>query len=281
MQFSISDILWILLVLALLFPALQRKSLEVKRLNMIRQLEKKRHSRVIALIHRQETLSLLGFPFTRYIDIEDSESILRAIRLTPETVPIDMIIHTPGGLVLAAEQIAKALVRHEAPVSVFVPHYALSGGTLIALAGDSIVMDQNAVLGPLDPILGEYPVTAVIEVTKKKPIKETDDKTLIYANIGKKAIDQVCEAIVDILVSNNMEKDKATNIAKLLTSGRWTHDYPIEFHEAKKIGLPVKVGVPPEIYKLMDLYPQATGMPSNVQYIPVPYRTEPESNEKS
>jgi len=54
----------------------------------------------------------------------------------------------PGGLVLAAEQIAPALRRHSGTVTVFVPRYAMSGGTLIALAADEIVMDPNAVLGP-------------------------------------------------------------------------------------------------------------------------------------
>lgn len=62
--------------------------------------------------------------------------MLRAIELTDPSVPIDLIIHTPGGLVLAAEQIARALSRHPSQVTVMVPHYAMSGGTLIALAAD-------------------------------------------------------------------------------------------------------------------------------------------------
>ena len=56
-----------------------------------------------------------------YINIEDSEAVLRAIRLTPDDQPIDLILHTPGGLVLAAEQIAKALVDHKGKVTVFIP----------------------------------------------------------------------------------------------------------------------------------------------------------------
>lgn len=76
---------------------------------------------MILLIHRQESISLLGIPLSRYITIEDSEQILRAIRLTPDDVPIDLILHTPGGLVLATEQIARALIRHPAKVTVFVP----------------------------------------------------------------------------------------------------------------------------------------------------------------
>ena len=81
---------------------------------MIQRFEKKRQPRVITLIHRRETLCFLGIPFSRYLDVEDSEQVLRAIRLTAEDLPIDLILHTPGGLVLAAEQIVQALIRHKA-----------------------------------------------------------------------------------------------------------------------------------------------------------------------
>jgi len=67
-----------------------------------------------------------------------------------------------ASLVLAASQIAHALSRHQAPVRVLVPHYAMSGGTLIALSADEIIMDPNAVLGPVDPQLSEYPAASVL-----------------------------------------------------------------------------------------------------------------------
>jgi len=54
----------------------------------IAQLEKQRNSRVILLVHRQENHALfLGFPVVRYIDINDSEEILRAIQMTDNDVP--------------------------------------------------------------------------------------------------------------------------------------------------------------------------------------------------
>jgi ClpP class serine protease len=117
-------------------------------------------------------------PLARYIDIEDSEAILRAIRLTSTDMPIDLIVHTPGGLVLAAEQIAHALLRHRAPVTIFVPHYAMSGGTMLALACDQIVMDPNAVLGPVDPQLGPFPAASILEVVARKPVAQVSDETL-------------------------------------------------------------------------------------------------------
>ncbi len=281
MSYSILDIIWLFFLFATLGPMIQHKWLELQRYKFIEVLQRKRKSRVIVLIHRQETLSFLGIPFSRFIDIEDSESVLRAIRLTPKNVPIDLIIHTPGGLVLAAEQIARALVRHNAPVTVFVPHYAMSGGTLIALAGDKIVMDENAVLGPLDPQLGEYPAVSILEAVKRKPLKELDDKTLILANIAEKAIKQVEQTVTSILNENGVSLQKAKQIAKELTGGKWTHDYPIEFEEAKEMGLPVEVGLPKEIYDLMAEYPQAMNRRPSVHYIPFPYHKDDEQTKKS
>lgn len=126
------NIIYILVLLQIFIPLLQKRFMQSMRLNAIRMLEVKRRSRVITMIHRQETMNLLGFPIARYIDIEDSEKVLRAIRLTPPEMPIDLVLHTPGGLVLAAEQVAQALKRHRGDVTVFIPHYAMSGGTLIA-----------------------------------------------------------------------------------------------------------------------------------------------------
>lgn len=143
---SIGDLLWIIILLSAFQPALRRYLLTARRLQMIRRIERVRGTRVIALIHRQETMSLLGFPILRYLDIQDSEEVLRAIRLTPPDMPIDIILHTPGGLVLASSQIAEALRHHPGRVTALVPHYAMSGGTLIALAADEIVMASSAVL---------------------------------------------------------------------------------------------------------------------------------------
>ena len=273
---SFLDLLWILIIVSSLQPVLRQRWLEAMRQRIIRQLERRRGSRVITMLHRQETMSFLGFPISRYIDIEDSEQVLRAIRLTPDDMPIDIILHTPGGLVLAAEQIAHALVRHQAPVTVFVPHYAMSGGTLIALAADEIVMDENAVLGPVDPQLGQHPAASILRVLDQKDLNEIDDETLIMADIAQKALRQVNDTVQEILAANGIDGEKARQIADQLSTGVWTHDYPITCDEARDLGLSVSTEMPEEVYTLMDLYPQPTQRRPSVQYIPVPYERRDE-----
>jgi ClpP class serine protease len=272
---GITDIFWIYFVLMSLQPVISQRLLEWKRTDLLRKLEKQGRSRVIALIHRQETMSFLGFPVVRYINIEDSEEILRAIKLTDKSVPINLILHTPGGLVLAAWQIAHALGRHEAKVTVFVPHYAMSGGTLISLAADEIVMDPNAVLGPVDPQLNEYPAASILKAVSQKDKNEIDDQTLILADVSEKAIVQVKHAVREIL-KDKLGSAKADALAETLATGTWTHDYPLTYEELSEMGLPVSTEMPPEVYEFMELFPQPKQKMPSVQYIPVPAGQGPE-----
>lgn len=274
------DILWFIIIFSFLMPSFERKMLEYNRLRLIRAIEKKRKSRMITIIHRQESINFFGLPISRYIDIEDSEQILRAIRLTPDDMPIDLVLHTPGGLVLAASQIAQALKKHPAKVTVFVPHYAMSGGTLIALSADEIVMDENAVLGPVDPQLGNYPAASLLKTLRIKGPEHVDDNTIVMADIAEKAILQIKDFVYDLL-KNKMEEKKAIRIANELSTGRWTHDYPLDIERLKAIGINITVGLPDYIYDLMELYRQTEQRRPSVNYIPLPYKSRDEHNGKS
>jgi ClpP class serine protease len=267
------DFLWVFFLITALQPMLRQRMLDRSRTKLIRELEQARKSRVIALVHRQETMSFLGFPLARFITIEDSEEVLRAVQLTDPDVPIDMILHTPGGLVLASEQIANALVAHRAPVTVYVPHYAMSGGTLLALAADQIVMAPHAVLGPLDPQVGQFPAVSILRAVarKEKNDKDIDDQTLILADVAEKAQRQVRALVDRVLVRNGWEPARAAALADAFTDGHWTHDYPITVDEARELGLPVTTAVPNEVYQFMKLFPQPGARRPSVEYVPVPY----------
>ena len=273
---------WILLAIviavALLWglPRLFRWRRDRRRRELMRQLEQQRGSRLITMIHRQEGFGLFGLPFGRYIDIDDSEQLLRAIRLTPPEMPIDLLLHTPGGLVLASDQIAYALKRHDGRITVIVPHYAMSGGTLVALAADEILMDPDAVLGPVDPQLGSLPRGSWPAASILKALEQDnpnrDDETLILGDVARKAIVQVRATVEELLVGR-FDDAEAKRLATLLSEGRWTHDYPIRLEEARALGLPVSDAVPELVYQLMLLYPRRSQRRPSVEFIPTPYRT--------
>lgn len=277
---GLSDGIWLLFLVIALQPMLRQRMLVAGRRRLIARIERERHSRVIALIHRQEMMSVLGFPLARFINIEDSEEVLRAIQLTDPHLPIDLILHTPGGLVLAAEQIANALVAHQAKVTVFVPHYAMSGGTLLALAADEVVMAPHAVLGPLDPQIGALPAASILHAVARKEAKDVDDQTLILADVAAKAQRQVQALVRRLLAGNGWDTERAGTTAVALTEGQWTHDYPITVAEARDLGLPVTTAMPPDVYEFMQLFPQPGARRPSVEYVPVPYPAPTEKGER-
>jgi ClpP class serine protease len=259
------DAIWLFFILSSLQPIVQRYLLTASRRRMLASIADRRGATVITLIHRQETISLLGIPLVRHIDIDDSESVLRAIQETPSERPIEIILHTPGGLVLAASQIARALSDHAGRIIAVVPHYAMSGGTLIALAADEIVVDAHSALGPVDPQLGQFPAASLVEVAARPG--RHDDQTLIMADIGRKALRQV-EAVATELLERHLDPARARDVAHVLASGVWTHDHPLMAPELEQLGLPVKVGVAAEERTLMRLYPQPRGRETSVEYVP-------------
>jgi ClpP class serine protease len=262
---DINLLLLVFFIIAALQPAVQQATLAAMRRRALEKISKRREATVITLIHRQETISLLGLPLMRHIDIDDAESVLQAIRETPAGRPIEIILHTPGGLVLAASQIATALADHDGPVTAVVPHYAMSGGTMIALAADEIVLERHVALGPIDPQLGQYPAASILAALERPG--SHDDQTLILGDIAWKALQQV-EAFATKLLERRMSPARARDVARLLASGTWTHDHPLMSPDLDALGLSIRIGVPEEERALMRLYPQPRGRQSPVEYFP-------------
>jgi ClpP class serine protease len=270
---DLSWLIWVFVLAQFFVPLYQKQMLELRRNRAFHGFEQRRKTRLITMIHRQETMSFLGFPVAKYIDIEDSEQVLRAVRLTPEDMPIDFLIHTPGGLVLAAEQIAFALKRRKGKVTVFVPHYAMSGGALLAISADELVMDPNAVLGPVDPQLGSaqsaFPAASIVRALAQ-PNPNRDDQTLILGDVAEKALRQVKGTVKKLLLEHYAEAD-AERIATKLSSGEWTHDYALDVEGLRELGIAVTDEMPREVYELMDLFPQTSQRRPSVEFIPLPY----------
>ena len=267
MSFDFSTLFWIFIVIIALQPLLTARWYVVRRAQAIRAVEKLHGTRVITMIHRQEKRSLFGFAVSRHIDLEDAQTIIAAIKDTPEDMPIDFVIHTPGGLVLAAMQIARAVEAHKAKVTVYVPVYAMSGGTLIALAANEIVLGEFSVLGPIDPQIAGLPAASIVKARDSKPVESVFDLTLVLADMAEKALVQVKQGAVELLTPR-MERSAAEALAAKLAGGHWTHDYALTAQEARALGLPVTVGMPREIMTLMNLYPQPVQR-SGVEYLPI------------
>ena len=224
----------------------RREHADKARRDMLARVQARRKSRVIAIIHREEMTPGAPFAARGFIRQDDAEQVLAAIRATNPAKPLDIILHTPGGIVMHALQIARAIKAHKGKKTVFIPHLAMSGGTLIALAADEIVMSEHAVLGPIDPQVGGAPAASWVKVARDKPVANIEDETLVLADISQKVLDQMRKQACE-LMQGNYSHDGSCAISDLLASGKWSHDYPITVPEAKELGLNVSTDMPADI----------------------------------
>jgi ClpP class serine protease len=227
-----------------------REEILAERRKVRRELEQERSSKVITMIHRREPW--LEPDEERSIVIEDSEKVLMEIHRTPKEQPIDIILHTPGGLVLAAEMIASALKRHPARVTAIVPFYAMSGGTLIALAADEILMEEFSVLGPLDPQIHGLASGSLLGLLEKKPIESISDDIVILADLAGKSIREVKSFLKWLLEDKPMPEEDRELLAEFLTGGYVAHDKPLMFEMMLTYGIPLKSGVPGLVFELFE-----------------------------
>jgi ClpP class serine protease len=247
---GIQDMITKLIFFLTVIPYVKNLLAGLRRWALIRQIEQERGSKVIQMIHRQPT-GILGAFSQRYINLDDAESIMKQVREAGNK-PIDLILHTPGGLVIAAEQISRVLQAHPASITVIVPQFAMSGGTFVALAADQILMDTHAMLGPVDPQVNGLPASGYKRVLKEKNPDAISDEMIIMADLAEKAEKQLVEAATRLLL-DRMEATQAAYVAQVLSEGRWTHDHPLYIEDLNALGLPVSDQVPERFRELLAL----------------------------
>jgi len=226
------------------------------RRKIIHEIERERGTRVITMIHKRELWTDPGEQ--PEIEMEDAETVLQQIRSTPPDKPIDLILHTPGGIALAAEMMAMAIKLHPQKVTVMVPFYALSGGSLMSLAADEIRMEKYSMLGPVDPQIptpdgNTWPAGSLESLVKLKPLLKVSDRMIVMAEAAKLEIENAV-AFVMWLLDERMDVEAAKRVAEFFAHGYMEHATPITLDVVRAIGLDVVEGVPESVYKLFKTF---------------------------
>ncbi len=224
-----------------------KEAILAERRRIIREIENERGTKVITLIHRKEPWSKSDED--PEIVLEDSEYILQQFKETPQNKPIDFIIHTGGGLTFAGEMMAMATKHHKGKVTAMVPFYALSEGSLIALAADEIMMERYSILGPVDPLLEDMPAAAIMAAVKRKPIQTVTDRMLLLSDEARMELEK-SKAFVKWLLSDKMDEKMAGQVAEFLAGGYMSSATPITLDVARALGLNVVEGIPEKVYSI-------------------------------
>lgn len=98
------------------------------------------------------------------VDDMDKNGFMNAIEGMDCSLGLDLILHTPGGSITAAESIVYYLrQKFGENIRVIVPQMAMSAGTMIALSSKEIVMGHHSCIGPFDPFVQGVSAFAVFE----------------------------------------------------------------------------------------------------------------------
>jgi hypothetical protein len=166
--------------------------------------------------------------------------------------PVDLLLETAGGYTDTAERIVSILENMAPDLRVIVTNAAKSNGTVICLAGQSIVMGASSELGPIEPHLNQVPCTILA-------MPDFAAQNFVVHNMAKFAIEQT-KKLAKRLLENGMKKGSDVAVIeqlvnKLLTRATYfSHGSVIDYHEAITLGLNVEYLEPEdELWKLLRL----------------------------
>jgi len=200
-------------------------------------------------------LKIVHHEVDEYVDTDTAIEAIDLIRQAPDNAPIDIVLHTPGGIASATQQILHALKHHRGRKTAFVPYRAKSAGTMIALACDEIVMGTSAVLGPIDPQYAWMPAPILADLTDHKSADRVSDEMLILSKMAKQAVDEARRFSCDYINDAHKQDGTCTLTNDLIGGGR-NHDYPILPQEAAEFGLNVSTAMPEAGYGICQPPPK-------------------------
>ncbi|MED5550729.1 MAG: hypothetical protein VX529_15365 [Pseudomonadota bacterium] len=200
----------------------------------VQDFARSRGSLVLPIVHHE---------VDEYIDTDTAIEAIDIIRHAQDNAPIDIVLHTPGGIASATQQILHALKHHPGRKTAFLPYRAKSAGTMIALACDEIVMGTSAVLGPIDPQYAWMPAPILAALTEHKSADRVSDEMLILSKMARQAVDEARRFSCDY-VNDAHKQDGTCALTNDLIGGGRNHDYPILPQEAASFGLNISTAMP-------------------------------------
>ena len=186
--------------------------------------EKEKPTKIVTL-KNDNTIVINGS--IKYCVRDDFYKIIKKI---PGTTKINLILSTTGGLLSDCQNILKLLLNHPAGFDVYIKHYAMSGGTIIALGAKEIIMDKHSLLGKIDALHKqdeEYSTHAIIRMDPNKKYKHEYSKYTI----------NLIEYLVGLTSYPSETKGK---IKQEMLYSEYIHCRMFDFDECLKIGLNVR-----------------------------------------
>lgn len=205
------------------------------------------------------------------VNDEDKGALMMAIHGMDKDKGLDLILHTPGGGIAAAESLVDYLRRiFGKDIRAIVPHMAMSAGTMMACSCKSIVLAKHSNLGPIDPQIGGLPAAAVKKEIERalKDIADDPERLKIWQFVFSKynptfigqceqAVNWSQQFVRDQLIANMFygeadAENKAQRIVEALSDVEENKSHSRHIHIDKCISLGLKIEILEDDPKLQD-----------------------------
>jgi hypothetical protein len=175
---------------------------------------------------------------------------------------LNILIYVSGGEITPSDAIFHILSKHEGVINIYIPTYAYSAGSMLALCGDNIYMNEYSLLSPVDPQIEYNDEIDQISVKSMISLKETIGiKNLNYQEILRY---YDCQLLYDDNIRNlkkalkrNLNKYSRYKIDKIIKHfayGIYPHEKQFNVDELFDIGLNILTPVPDKYNKIFKKY---------------------------
>jgi hypothetical protein len=264
--------LFIMNIFESLLGSMSEKPIETKD-SRIAEYEKNNNTKIVFICpDNKGTYSINKYLGTdQKLSDADGIAFIQKINSFSETQNIDLIINTTGGSLLPAQVIISSMLKHKGIITAHIPYFAMSAGTLIALAAHKINLGKNGWMGQVDPQLyGGYLPAATI----KKYLTYTQgrsgfftDVMMFFDSIGSVAFGNINDIMREIH-SKRFPQVTWQMIEKVFIHGTNAHDYPLTFEKVAFVST-INDGVSKEIMDIFEGPVQNFDLPNDRNSIPI------------
>ena len=186
----------------------------------------------------------------QHLDDEAATDVMTELSLVDRRMGIDLVLHTHGGSAVSADRISAMLVRRKRTAS-FVPFYAESGGTQIALSTQMIFFGRGAALTGVEVEAGGWPAHDIIELARARGDNASEDLALL-ARTAERAVHNEARRLRRMINFNHKGflGWRGRALSERLAGG---HGELIRYRAAKRLGLWVRRGVPSALYEFVGM----------------------------
>lgn len=202
----------------------------------LRKIKKITGKNIVLIKHTKQEMFSVGM-----IDRTTVSQIIKAMQKFKGEA-FDLVLHTPGGEIFSSQFISRLLKQYPGKIRVFIPQFAMSGGTLLALSCDEFYMNNISCMGPIDPQLGNLfkfgSSNAWNKIVKMKK-NRAEDSSISFALMGEQYTKSMHKHLIGLL-DGKLSVPKSRKLARFLTDGAVEHGYNLLPSQLMAYGLDIK-----------------------------------------